>query len=242
MAWIIGSALAIIGVAILFVAAVAIVVAVIELLVRVTLATGLAVLCGCVAGIAADHLGADGMVAGVIVSLLAFVPALLSVWKWRNYRANVSDGPGAGTQRVIEVAPEIQIERKLGLTDAARLSAAWDKASQLALQSDLSRPRLHCARFLAAFEAEVDCDPANVELAMFIRRHVPGLVDETQAVLHDAVPEEREALLAALVADLKQLGEEACDASERRSGMASERLRIRRSHFARRREGSGGLA
>ena len=241
MTWLVGLVLAIVGLALLVAAAVAIIKAVIELMIRVVLAAGLAALVGCIVGVAAAQWEADGIVAGVFVAFLAFVPALLSVWRWRSFRANGPDGRRGRTDRVIEAAPEIPIERRLDLTDAARLSVAWDSASKLAPQRDLRRSRNACARFLAAFEAEADCDPANVELAVFIRRHVPSLVEDTQAALHNVAPEEREALVAGLVADLMQLGHEASDVSERRAAMARERLDIRRSHLARRREVQGGL-
>lgn len=242
MTWLIGSVLAIVGLALLVAAVVAIIMAVIELMIRVALAAGLAAIVGCIAGIAAAQWEADGIVAGVVVTLFAFVPTLLSVWRWRSLAQNGLDGRRAGTPRGIEAAPERQIERKLGLTGAAKLSVAWDSAFKLAPQRDLRGPRNACARFLAAFEAEADCDLANVELAAFIRRQVPSMVEDTQAVLHDAAPEEREAVVAGLVADLKQLGQEASEVSERRSAMARERLDIRRSHFARRREAQGDLA
>lgn len=239
MAWIIGSVLAIVGLALLVVAALAIIMAIIELMIRVALAAALAGIVGCIGGIAVAQGGSDGIVAGVVVALFAFVPTLSSVWRWRSSATNRPVGRRSRQRRVLKVAPEIQIERKLGLTDAERLSVAWDSASKLAPQRELLGPRNACARFLAAFEAEADCDPENVELAVFIRRHVPSVVEETQAVLQDAAPDEREALVEGLVADLKQLGQEASDVSERLSAMARERLDIRRRHFAKRREVQG---
>ena len=241
MTWIIGVALAFGGLLVLVVAAVAIIRAIIELMIRVALAAALAAIVGCIAGIVIAQWGADGIVAGVVVTLLAFVPTLSSVWKWRRLAASGPDRRKAEPHRASEDASELQIERKLGLAHAARLAAAWNAASLLAPQSDLQKMREACARFLATFEAEADCDPANVELAVFIRRHVPSLVEDTQAVLRGASQEKREALVTGLVADLRQLGQEATDASERRSAIARNRLDIRRSHLARRRQVQGIL-
>ena len=236
MIWIVATILLIIGLVSLIAIAVALVTIVMELIVRVAFAAGLAMLIGGVGAIAAALRGADGVLVGAFAFLLAFVPALVSVWRWRSSRADKLDRRGARAQRAGKPkdASKVPIERQLGLTDADRLSAAWDKASRLASENALGKPRKACARFLKVFEAEADCDPGSVELAMFIRRHVPALVDDTRAVLHAASSQEGEGAVAGMVAALKQLGEEAAAASERRSAHARERLSLRRDHFARR--------
>lgn len=236
MIWILGLILAICAVVFLCFLGLALLRIAIELTVRLVLATGLAISAGCVAGLAAFQLGADGIVAGFIVTLLAFVPAFLSVSAWRG---TVSERLARRDAVTFEVAKPVSaetipIEQQLALEGAERLSSAWDNASRLAPNYTLSTSREACAHFLARFEAEADCEPENVDLAVFIRRQVPALVDETQAVLNNIGRQERGNAIAGMVASLKQLGKEAAAKSERHSLLAEERLHLRQSHFARR--------
>lgn len=241
--WIVATVLLLVCVPLLLTLAVAMIVVAMELMVRVVLAVGLAVLIGCAAGLVASQWGHDGFIAGAFGFMLALVPALVSVWRWRS--ASAVKPRHRAIVRVVSKAKspaKIPVERELGLTDEVRLSAAWDTASRLASGTVLDQSRTSCARFLANFEAEADCDPRNVDLAVFIRRQVPALIDDTQAVLHNASPEEREETIAALVAALEQLGQEAAAVSERRSAHAMERLDLRRNHFARRKAMHGDWA
>lgn len=128
--------------------------------------------------------------------------------------------------------PQIPIERALGLKDAEKLATAWRDAENLTGSSILGEPREACAQFLASFEKTDDYDLQAIDLTTFIRRHVPGIVSDTKAVLDGADAVERHEAMAAMVTELQSLGQDARQALSRRHLAARERLDIRRSRFA----------
>jgi hypothetical protein len=223
--------------AILAIVAVALAIAILRYLLEIGLRLLLAsaiVLCSGLAGgaIASQH-GYDGGQSGVVVAALTVIPALLIVWAWRG---SVSDRLGrriAKAPRPVFIDDTAKpIEQMLALEDSGMLSTAWADAQRLAPRDALDEDRNACAKFLASFAASADCDPAAIELATMIRRHVPALVSETHAVVDGANEEERSEIIDAMVADLRQVGIDARAALADQHLAARERLGIRRNLFA----------
>lgn len=237
MAWIAGIVFALIvliGVMMLITLFVAIVKAVVEFTVRLVLASGLTVTVALIAGFAGDHRGYDGPLIGGVTALLVFIPALIVVWTWRN-----SVWAKRNRQAKLELGKldfskpaSLPIEQTLGLQNCVELAAAWDGAEQMAPRSALNTEREACARFLASFETEADCDPEAIELAIFLRQQVPGLVTETGLVLQGADEPERQEIINAMVNRFRKLGDDARDALAHRHVAARERLAIRQERFA----------
>ncbi len=201
-----------------------------EIVVRLLLAVALAMSVGVLGGAIAAYNGYDGGLSGLAVGLVALIPSLVAIWRWRGTVAERLKGrapvPAPGPLQ------QIPIERTLGLEDAEKLATAWLDAENLAGSNILGEPREACAQFLAAFEKAHDCDLQAIELATFIRRHVPGIVSDTKAVLDGADAVEGHEALAAMVTELQSLGHDAREALSRRHLAARERLDIRRSRFA----------
>lgn len=205
-----------------------------EIVVRLLLAVALAISVGVIGGAIAAYNGYDGGLSGLAVGFLALIPSLVAIWSWRGTVADRLKGraPVAAPSVALIPLPQTPIERSLGLEDAEKLATAWLDAENLAGRSILGEPREACAQFLAAFEKADDCDLQAIELATLIRRHVPGIVSDTKAVLDGADAVERLEALAAMVTELQSLGHDAQEAFSRRHLAARERLDIRRSRFA----------
>ena len=201
-----------------------------EIVVRLLLAVALAMSVGVLGGAIAAYNGYDGGLSGLAVGLVALIPSLVAFWRWRGTVAERLNGRAPVAAAV--PLQQIPIERTLGLKDAENLATAWLDAENLAGRSILGEPREACAQFLAAFENAHDCDLQAIELATFIRRHVPGIVSDTKAVLYGADAVEGPEALAAMVTELQSLGHDAQEALSRRHLAARERLDIRRARFA----------
>ena len=237
MAWIAGIVFALIvliGVTMLIALFLAIVKAVFEFTVRLVLASGLTVTVALIAGFAGDYQGYDGPLVGGVTALLVFIPALIVVWTWRksvwakrNRQAKLELG-----KLDFSKPASLPIEQTLDLQNSAELAAAWDNAEQMAPRSALNTEREACARFLASFETEADCDPEAIELATFIRQQVPGLVTETGLVLKAADEPERQEITDLMVTRLRKLGDNARNSLAQRHFAARERLAIRQERFA----------
>ena len=205
-----------------------------EIVSRVFLAAALAMSAAIIGGAIAAYNGYDGGLSGLFVGLFALIPSLVAIWHWRGTVAERLKGRAPAAAPFIAPIPLVQIpiERSLGLKNAEKLATAWLSAENLTGCGTLSEPREACAQFLASFERADDCDIQAVELATFIRRHVPGLVSDTEVVLDRAEAVEKQQALAAMVTDLQSLGHDARQALSRRHIAARERLHIRRSRFA----------
>lgn len=224
----------VIGVIMLIAFCIAIVRAIIEFALRLTLATVLSVFVGIVAGFAASGWGYDGPIVGTAAALLTCIPALVLVWRWRNSIGSKRSTSVAKQPPQAEInAPHTSpIEENLGLENSYDLVAAWDTARQIAPCESFEADRDQCARFLRMFDTSDDCGTEEIELAMFIRTHVPGLVSETQKVLNGADEREQDQAIAAMIAGLRLLGSDARVALENRHQAARERLSIRQERFA----------
>lgn len=201
---------------------------------RLLIATAIVLGTGLVGGVTASQLGYDGGLSGLAVAALTVVPALLIVWARRGpvlgkLGRQRAKAPGPA---IAEASSSKPIEQTLGLKDAAVLSSAWEDAQRLAPRDALDEDRNACAKFLASFAASADCEPAAIELATMIRRHVPGLVSETRTVVDGADEDERREIIDAMVADLRQVGSDARAALADQHLAARERLGIRRTLFA----------
>ena len=224
----------VIGAIMLIAFCIAIVMAIIEFALRLTLAAALSVFVGVVAGFSASRWGYDGPISGTVAALLTFIPAFVLVWRWRDSRWSKRSKSVAkqAPQAEICVPHKLPIEEDLGLENSADLVAAWDTAQQIAPRESFETDRERCARFLRMFDTSDDCGTEEIELAMFIRTHVPGLVSETQKVLNGADECEQDEAIAAMIAGLRQLGGDARVALENRHQAARERLSIRQERFA----------
>src|SRR5690348_5656026 len=87
MVWILGMVTMVIVFVLILAIGAAIVLVVIELTVRLVLALALAAGAGVAGGIIAHLAGVDGALTGVLGAVLAFLPALLLVSRWRSAAA-----------------------------------------------------------------------------------------------------------------------------------------------------------
>lgn len=237
--WMIGLILKIVIGAILIVAVIALIKIIAEFLVRVVLALLLSVSVGFIGAAIAEHWYLDGMLIGVGLWLVSLPLSLILIWKWRGPLSERSEPAQIARPRKTDVPKlrDYDIERELGLVEAEALASAWRSAIDLAPVAGLDRPRTACARFLAAVENSADNDPATLDTIVFVQRHVPGLVDDTQAVLATAGAEERGEEIANLVEELHQLGLD-CEADlAELNARARDRLKIRRFRFRQRKNG-----
>ena len=127
------------------------------------------------------------------------------------------------------------IEEQLNLDDAAALLNAWESAEIIAPEADLDKPRKACAKFLKAASEDPLSDVRTTELAILIRKHVPGLVADTNAVRGLVDCAEKEAATLFMIKELRALGDEAVDAAARIQQRAKERLLIRQTRLLARR-------
>ncbi len=206
----------------------------VEIGLRLLIAAAIVLCAGLVGGAIASQHGYDGGLSGLAVAALTVIPALLIVWTWRGSVSARLDKRGAKAPRPALPDGSVgkAVEQTLVLEDAVELGSAWEEAQRLAPRDALDEDRNACAKFLASFTASADCDPAAIELATTIRRHVPGLVSETRAVVNGANEHERREVIKTLIADLRQVGSDARAALAGQHILARERLGIRRTLFA----------
>ncbi len=219
MIWMVGLVLAAIVFAVLLSLVAAIVMVVIDIAVRLALGAGLAVAAGVFAGVAADGLGWDGTMSGVVVAVLGFVPALLLVGRWRSSAALRHAKGGHPSEPLITVAP------------LDPYGQAWATARRLAPKAELKSTQVASARVLALAERDGAIDPEILDCATMLRRHVPALVSETEELLATANRAERDVAVDELIADLRKLGEQAADLLARQGFSAREKLAVRRARL-----------
>lgn len=131
--------------------------------------------------------------------------------------------------------PVSAIEERFALAGAIDLRNAWDRAAQIAPDAALDEPREACARFLKAEPGAFAPDIAITELAVLIRKHVPGLVTETSRILDLTDDTKAEDAIRIMLDELRALGDEAKGAIEAMQLRAQEKLLVRRSRLSRRR-------
>lgn len=219
MIWIVGLVLAGLLVAVVFSLVVAIVMAIVELVLRVALGACLAIASGVVAGVAAEWLGWDGTLIGAAVATLGFVPAVLLVGRWRS----------SGLQR--KVAVKRSADPSPPVTPLDPHGQAWTTACALAPTASLETARDASMQVLALSRAHALVDPDILDCATILRRHVPALVSETEALIATLSCDERSGAIRELVADLRALGAQAADVLARRKAGVREKLAVRRARL-----------
>lgn len=219
MVWILGMAVMALGFALFVAVGLAIVRIVIELAIRLALAAGLSVAAGVGIGMMAESAGSDGAVIGFLTAVLAFVPALVLVARWRAPASPVPEPPPAR----IEVSPPQPI-----LDPYER---AWVVATALAPRSALQNSKEACERILARADRQGSIGAEIIDYAMTLRRHVPALVGETEEVLETADAAERRVAITDLIEDLRRLGEGASELMGRQGLSVRERLAVRRARL-----------
>lgn len=208
---------------------------VVELFVRLALGLVLSVGLGVASGIMSAQNGLDGPSVGTVLALIALLPCIVLVWRWRAARQS---GGFVGKDLADNFTPDelvTSIEEQLGLADAAALRDAWDNAARIAPGAQLDAPREACAGFLKLATADALSHPEEIELAVLIRKHVPGLIDDTSAVLRLAPESDAEEAIRSMLDELQALGDEAMSALITLREEAEERLSIRKSRLSNRR-------
>lgn len=219
MIWIVGLVLAGLLIALAFSLVVAIVMAIVELALRVALGACVALATGFVAGVAADGLGWDGTLIGVAVTTLGFVPAMQMVRRWRSSRSQREDAAKHSADPSPSVTP---------LDPHGR---AWATACALAPKASLETAKDASMRVLALSATDGMVDPEVLERATVLRRHVPALVSETEALIATLSRAERSGAIKELVADLRALGVQAAELLSRQESGVREKLAVRRTRL-----------
>lgn len=228
MIWLTGLVMAVVGLGV----ALTLLVVLAELAFRLVLGAALAAMGGALIGLLAASQGQDGLLSGVFASFVLLLPATVAVWRARDRSwARAPDNHAPAPPKRAMATP-VAVEVQYGLHGEIALTKAWDAAMALAPRGVLEKPRASAARFLAAMEREHAPDAVAIDQALFIRRHVPAMVDEVTAVLADASPAERRERVAELVVDLTELGQVAESSLVALGGDAREKLAIRRARFA----------
>ena len=234
MLWIAGIAAV---VALLLIFARDLIMALVELVWRIVLGTLLAAAIGLVAGIWASGEDLDGGTIGVLSALVALIPAIWLVGRERSRRAFRRHLASTELQfhRPEPVPPPVPApspEDRYGLKRDARLADAWRRAAHLAPSHEMNQAWDDTARFLAKADSATSPDMDLIEYAAFIRRHVPELVHETEAVADISGEAEREETIAEMERDLLSVGQEARRRLQRFDDAARSSLAIRRRRFA----------
>ncbi len=203
----------------------------------ITIAGLAALALGMAAGFAADWaLGLDSATAGVLVAMLA-MPVLL-IWQVKQ-RSRIK----AALTATIELAPVAPLEPAQPRPDEAEsplkreadkaVRAAWERANVLAPDHlrQLARARQACAQLLRLHEAD-GLDPALIEHAVQVKRHVAATVAAVDALWEDAGTDERSALAEALGADLARIGERAAAQVSRHRQALHDARAVLRAHVA----------
>ena len=115
------------------------------------------------------------------------------------------------------------------------MRTTWNDAARIAPEAGLDAPREACARFLKAAAAETLPDAGTTELAVLIRKQVPGLVRDTRAVMDLSPAAETADAIRFMLDELRALGDEAEDALAAMRLRAQEKLSVRRGRLSQRR-------
>ena len=86
-------------------------------------------------------------------------------------------------------------------------------------------------RVLALSDAKGMVDPDVLDCATVLRRHVPALVSETEALIATLSRVERSGAIKELVADLRALGAQAAEVLAHRESGVREKLTVRRARL-----------
>ena len=138
--------------------------------------------------------------------------------------------------------PVLSPSDKRGTPDAnsacePELEAAWANARDLIGSAEIEPAQRACERYLTAIRGRALLDPADHDLSLLIRRHVPALVQETRALMAFATANARDRLKAELVANLMMVAVEAEARTAAIATSTSDRLRVRQLRFASQFEG-----
>ncbi len=228
--------------------ALALVVTVFSVIVAVlaaSVAVGFAGLTGVAAGMLATAAGEGagvpepqlvGTAVGIIVFLMV---AALLLRRMFGKRARAAEAfskmaavKGRGLNPQTEPAAE-PLER-----DAA-VRAAWDRAQRLvpkAALAHVARARGDCAALLDMADGDT-FDPGVIDLAALVRRNVPALVQQLEALSRNATRAEQAELAQGLADDLIRLGTAAHPYADQQRQTLRDGLAALRNHVAARTRG-----
>ena len=198
----------------------------VELFVRIVLGVLLALFLGLASGLVAADFGYDGFFVGALLMVFILIPCFILVSRWRTVR-RPKKMQGASVVAPQSRKPRPSIEERIGIKSPQELRDAWTAASLIAPDIDLNASREACARFLKAVSSTHIADAAMTELAVLIRKHVPGLTRDTEEVLGLADDAEAEAAIQQMLEGLKALGDEAANSLDEIKKIAQERLVVR---------------
>jgi hypothetical protein len=204
--------------------------ALVTLVTRLLAAACLAAIAGLVVGVVTEtRWPGAGAPAGLLTTLLSFIPSALIVWRLSSSRASPNSGKGRARIPDQSGTPRAVFPRK----DRA-VESAWDRAEEVApaYAVELRQSRAACARLLTLQSTSATLDPEIIETCTLIRRHVPELVEQTARACDGASPEEAAALRASLAARLQDLSSRAAELTENARLAAREDLAIRHAHLA----------
>lgn len=198
----------------------------VELFVRIVLGVLLALALGLAGGLVSMDFGYDGFFVGTLLMFLIMIPCFKLVSRWRTVR-KPKKMQGASVVAPQSRKPRPSIEERIGIESPQELRDAWAAASLIAPDIDLNASREACARFLKAVSSLRITDAGMIELGVLIRKHVPGLISDTEEVLRLADDAEAKVAIQQMLERLKALGDEAADALDEIKKIAQERLVVR---------------
>lgn len=198
----------------------------VELFVRTVLGVLFALFLGLAGGLVATDFGFDGFFVGTLLMVFIMIPCFKFVSRWRTAR-RPKKMQSASVVASQSRKPRPGIEERVGIENAQELRDAWTNASLIAPDVDLDASREACARFLKVVSSTHITDAGMIELAVLIRKHVPGLTRDTEEVLRFADDAEAKVAIQQMLEGLKALGDEATNALDGIKKIAQERLVVR---------------
>ena len=193
---------------------------------RIVLGVLLALFLGLAGGLVSTGFGYDGFFVGTLLMFFIMIPCFIIVSRWRTVR-RPKKLQGASVVASQSRKPRCGIEERLGIENEQELRDAWTNASLIVPDIDLSASREACARFLKAVSSTHITDAGMIELAVLIRKHVPGLTRDTEEVLRLADDAEAKVAIQQMLEGLKALGDDAENALNEIKKIAQERLVVR---------------
>ena len=198
----------------------------VELFVRIVLGVLLALALGLAGGLVSTDFGYDGFFVGTLLMVFIMIPCFVIVSRWRTVR-RPKKLQGASVVAPQSRKPRCGIEERVGIENAQELWDAWTNASLIAPNIDLNASCEACARFLKAVSSLRITDAGMIELGVLIRKHVPGLISDTEEVLRLADDAEAKVAIQQMLEGLKALGDDAENALNEIKKIAQERLVVR---------------
>lgn len=210
-------------VVVLAVISIVVIVAIALVLVRIAVALLLAMAAGALfAAISSIWIEDAWPVVFVGSSILLSFPTL--AWMFRDSNPQADHAGSKATPQVV---------RPLEPSGDVKLTAAWERASELApeFRSRLMAARETCAQLLNRCEA-TSLDMDLIEGAQMIRSHVPEVVTQNEEAIADAPSADQKAARLALVEDLETIALMARTRLTRRQEANRDGLSTLRAHLS----------